>query len=167
MTDGKYESAENRFGIRGVYLPGPRWIWIWLRRLVVLGIVLVAAAIIVLWLYFAALGRTVPSIAKLKQYEPPITSRVHAGDGTLIAEFAKEHRVFVPYESIPTHVIDAFVAAEEKALAADSDPSTDAALSALLEAADKAVPAPRLSGGGSNSKQPDKGTPVERSRSGR
>ena len=29
MTDGKYESAENRFGIRGVYLPGPRWIWIW------------------------------------------------------------------------------------------------------------------------------------------
>ncbi|MEZ6012608.1 MAG: penicillin-binding protein 1A [Hyphomonas sp.] len=114
MTDGKYESAENRFGIRGVYLPGPRWIWIWLRRLVVLGIVLVAAAIIVLWLYFAALGRTVPSIAKLKQYEPPITSRVHAGDGTLIAEFAKEHRVFVPYESIPTHVIDAFVAAEDK-----------------------------------------------------
>ena len=114
MTDGKYETAENRFGIKGIYLPGPRWVWIWLRRLVVLGFVLMAAGIIALWLYFAALGRTVPSIAKLKQYEPPITSRVHAGDGTLIAEFAKEHRVFVPYESIPTHVIDAFVAAEDK-----------------------------------------------------
>jgi penicillin-binding protein 1A len=70
--------------------------------------------IIALWLYFAAFGRTVPSIAKLKQYEPPITSRVHAGDGTLIAEFADQHRVFVPYESIPTHVVEAFVAAEDK-----------------------------------------------------
>ena len=65
-------------------------------------------------MYFAALGRQVPSIDKLKQYEPPITSRVHAGDGTLIAEFAREHRVFVPYESIPTHVVQAFVAAEDK-----------------------------------------------------
>ena len=114
MTDGKYETAENRFGFKGIYLPGPRWVWIWLRRLFVLGIVLAAAGLIALWLYFAALGRTVPSIAKLKQYEPPITSRVHAGDGTLIAEFADQHRVFVPYESIPKHVIEAFVAAEDK-----------------------------------------------------
>ncbi|KCZ89665.1 penicillin-binding protein 1A [Hyphomonas jannaschiana] len=114
MTDGRYESVENRFGINGFYLPGPRWVWIWLRRLIVLGFVLGVIGIIALWLYFAALGRTVPSIAKLKQYEPPITSRVHAGDGTLIAEFADQHRVFVPYESIPTHVVEAFVAAEDK-----------------------------------------------------
>jgi penicillin-binding protein 1A len=114
MTDGKYETAEKRFGFKGIYLPGPRWVWIWLRRLFVLGLVLMAVGIIALWLYFAALGRTVPSVEKLKQYEPPITSRVHAGDGTLIAEFADQHRVFVPYESIPNHVIDAFVAAEDK-----------------------------------------------------
>ena len=114
MSDGRYESVENRFGINGFYLPGPRWMWIWMRRLFVLGFILAIIGIIALWLYFAALGRTVPSIAKLKQYEPPITSRVHAGDGTLIAEFADQHRVFVPYESIPTHVIDAFVAAEDK-----------------------------------------------------
>ncbi|MCA8891326.1 MAG: transglycosylase domain-containing protein, partial [Hyphomonas sp.] len=114
MTDGRYESVENRFGINGFYLPGPRWVWIWLRRLIVLGFILGVIGIIALWLYFAALGRTVPSIAKLKQYEPPITSRVHAGDGTLIAEFADQHRVFVPYESIPTHVVEAFVAAEDK-----------------------------------------------------
>jgi penicillin-binding protein 1A len=114
MTDGRYESVENRFGIKGFYLPGPRWMWIWMRRLFVLGFVLAIIGIIALWLYFAALGRTVPSIAKLKQYEPPITSRVHAGDGTLIAEFADQHRVFVPYESIPTHVVEAFVAAEDK-----------------------------------------------------
>lgn len=114
MTDGKYETAENRFGISGFYLPGPRWVWIWLRRLFVLGFVLALVGVIALWMYFAALGRTVPSVAKLKQYEPPITSRVHAGDGTLIAEFADQHRVFVPYESIPKHVVEAFVAAEDK-----------------------------------------------------
>ena len=114
MTDGKYETAENRFGFKGFYLPGPRWVWIWLRRLFILGLILAVAGVIALWMYFAALGRTVPSIAKLRQYEPPITSRVHAGDGTLIAEFADQHRVFVPYESIPKHVIEAFVAAEDK-----------------------------------------------------
>ncbi|MFN4226182.1 MAG: penicillin-binding protein 1A [Hyphomonas sp.] len=86
----------------------------WARRLVILGLVLGVIGLIVMWGYFAALGRDVPSIAKLKQYEPPITSRVHAGDGKLIAEFAEQNRVFVPYESIPEHVIQAFVAAEDK-----------------------------------------------------
>lgn len=89
-------------------------LWKWLRRLVILGLVLGVLGLIAVWIYFAALGRDVPSVAKLKQYEPPITSRIHAGDGTLIAEFADQHRVFVPYESIPLHVIQAFVAAEDK-----------------------------------------------------
>jgi len=78
------------------------------------GLVLGVIGLIGVWVYFAALGRDVPSIAKLRQYEPPITSRVHAGDGTLIAEFADQHRVFVPYGSIPEHVVQAFVAAEDK-----------------------------------------------------
>ena len=63
---------------------------------------------------YNALARGVPSIEKIRQYEPAITSRVHAGDGTLIAEFADQHRVYVPYESIPEHVIQAFVSAEDK-----------------------------------------------------
>src|SRR3990167_7367666 len=75
----------------------------WARRVLIALFVLGVIGLIVVWGYFAALGRDVPSIAKLKQYEPPITSRVHAGDGTLIAQFADQHRVFVPYESIPEH----------------------------------------------------------------
>ncbi|MCA8905450.1 MAG: transglycosylase domain-containing protein, partial [Hyphomonas sp.] len=121
MIDKRYEETGERSGsgvaagvLSSLRLPGPPWVWIWLRRLVILGVVLVAVAFIGLWMYFAALGRTVPSIEKLKQYEPPITSRVHAGDGTLIAEFADQHRVFVPYESMPKHVVEAFVAAEDK-----------------------------------------------------
>ncbi|MFH1518470.1 MAG: transglycosylase domain-containing protein, partial [Pseudomonadota bacterium] len=92
----------------------PTWVWPVAKWTLIAGFVLGVIGLIAIWLYFAALGRDVPSISKLKQYEPPITSRVHAGDGTLIAEFADEHRVFVPYESIPKHVIDAFVAAEDK-----------------------------------------------------
>ena len=57
-----------------------------------------------------------PSLAELQDYEPPVTSRVHAGDGALVAEFAREQRVFVPIEQIPDHVKNAFVAAEDAAL---------------------------------------------------
>ncbi len=55
-----------------------------------------------------------PSVSQLRDYEPPITSRVHAGDGALVAEFAEEHRLFVPIEAMPDHVRQAFVAAEDQ-----------------------------------------------------
>lgn len=55
-----------------------------------------------------------PGLRDLQNYEPPITSRVHAGDGALVAEFAEEHRLFVPIEAMPDHVRNAFVAAEDQ-----------------------------------------------------
>jgi penicillin-binding protein 1A len=55
-----------------------------------------------------------PGLDELKRYEPPITSRVHAGDGALVAEFAEEHRLFVPIAAIPDPVRQAFVAAEDQ-----------------------------------------------------
>lgn len=78
------------------------------------GVAFAAIVIIAFMIWMAALGRTVPSVEKLSEYNPPVTSRVHAGDGTLIYEFADEHRVFIPYEAIPEHVIHAFVSAEDK-----------------------------------------------------
>ena len=53
-------------------------------------------------------------INQLKAYKPPQTTRVLAGDGKLIAEFAEENRVYVPYEGIPDHVVQAFISAEDK-----------------------------------------------------
>lgn len=88
--------------------------WKLIRR-VAIGLAIVALAVLLaLSLWIAALARDLPSHKRLASYEPPITSRVHAGDGTLIAEFAEEHRVFVPVDSIPDHVVQAFVAAEDK-----------------------------------------------------
>ncbi|NWG52103.1 MAG: penicillin-binding protein 1A [Hydrogenophilaceae bacterium] len=54
-----------------------------------------------------------PDYEALREYEPPVTTRVHAGDGALVAEFAEEHRLFVPIEAIPERVRNAFVSAED------------------------------------------------------
>ena len=55
-----------------------------------------------------------PDYSHLKSYEPPVTTRVHAGDGRLLAEFAAERRIFVPIDDIPKLVRDAFLSAEDK-----------------------------------------------------
>ena len=86
-----------------------------LARRVALGLLILGViAFIAVAVYVMLLARDLPSHKRLASYEPPITSRVHAGDGTLIAEFAEEHRVFVPIGSVPEHVVQAFVAAEDK-----------------------------------------------------
>jgi penicillin-binding protein 1A len=59
-------------------------------------------------------GRDLPDYQQLAHYEPAITTRVHAGDGRLLAEYASERRVFVPIGAIPKRVIDAFLSSEDK-----------------------------------------------------
>ncbi|ANC90703.1 penicillin-binding protein 1A [Azospirillum humicireducens] len=55
-----------------------------------------------------------PDYTKLANYEPPVTTRIYAGDGRLMAEFASERRIFVPIDAMPRQVINAFMAAEDK-----------------------------------------------------
>ena len=55
-----------------------------------------------------------PEFGRLADYEPPVTTRVYAADGRLLAEFARERRIFVPIAAIPKPVIEAFLAAEDK-----------------------------------------------------
>ncbi len=59
-------------------------------------------------------GRDLPDYRQLADYKPSVMTRVHAGDGQLLTEFAIEKRVFVPLEAIPKHVIAAFLSAEDK-----------------------------------------------------
>jgi penicillin-binding protein 1A len=63
---------------------------------------------------FAQYGRDLPDYSQLKTYEPPIVTRIYAGDGRLLAEYAREKRVFVPVEVIPDLVKHAFIAAEDQ-----------------------------------------------------
>jgi len=63
-----------------------------------------------LWYFSAGL----PDYKKLSNYQPPISSRVYSENNKLIAEYALEKRLFIPYESIPEKVINAFLSAEDK-----------------------------------------------------
>ncbi|MCZ6885326.1 MAG: penicillin-binding protein 1A [Alphaproteobacteria bacterium] len=69
-----------------------------------------AAVLGVFWHY----GRGLPDYQQLATYEPPVMTRVHAGDGRLVTEYATEKRAFVPIGAIPRRVINAFLAAEDK-----------------------------------------------------
>ncbi|HLI19629.1 MAG TPA: penicillin-binding protein 1A [Stellaceae bacterium] len=59
-------------------------------------------------------GRDLPDYKELANYQPPIVTRVYAGDGRLMAEYATEKRVFIPITAMPPLVIHAFLAAEDK-----------------------------------------------------
>jgi penicillin-binding protein 1A len=59
-------------------------------------------------------GQQLPDYRQLANYEPPTVTRLHAGDGQLLAEYATEKRIFVPIEAIPRRVVEAFLAAEDK-----------------------------------------------------
>ncbi|MCH9808578.1 MAG: penicillin-binding protein 1A [Alphaproteobacteria bacterium] len=55
-----------------------------------------------------------PNYEKLAEYSPPVMTRIHANDGSLIAEYARERRIFVPINTVPKVVIAAFLSAEDK-----------------------------------------------------
>jgi penicillin-binding protein 1A len=59
-------------------------------------------------------SRDLPDYESLSKYEPPVMTRIHAHDGSLIAEFARERRIFVPINAIPKLVIGAFLSAEDR-----------------------------------------------------
>ncbi len=77
---------------------------------VVLFIVGSAGAGFMLW----RVSRDLPDYESLAKYEPPVMTRIHAHDGSLIAEYARERRIFVPINTIPKTVIAAFLSAEDK-----------------------------------------------------
>ena len=59
-------------------------------------------------------SQDLPDYTALQNYSPPITTRLHAADGSLIAEYAKERRLFLPIQAIPQRVVNAFISAEDK-----------------------------------------------------
>jgi len=76
----------------------------------ILFVVGVAAVAGIVWHY----SKDLPDYSQLQDYEPPVMTRVHAADGSLIAEYAKERRLYIPIQAVPKLVIHAFLAAEDK-----------------------------------------------------
>jgi penicillin-binding protein 1A len=78
------------------------------------GVFCALAGVAVGLVYLNQVSASLPDYTVLKDYQPPVTTRVHAADGTLLAEYAHERRLFQPIETIPPRLLQAFVAAEDK-----------------------------------------------------
>ena len=59
-------------------------------------------------------SENLPDHETLRKYEPPVMSRVHAADGQLVGEYARERRIFLPIQAVPKLVVQAFLSAEDK-----------------------------------------------------
>ena len=85
-----------------------------LKRLLLLGllssILFLSAIISILWTY----SNKLPDYKYLKNYKPPVSSKLYSGNGLLVSDFSSEKRIFVPYSAISQNVINAFLSAEDK-----------------------------------------------------
>ncbi|MDG1211677.1 MAG: transglycosylase domain-containing protein, partial [Paracoccaceae bacterium] len=70
----------------------------------------IASIALIFWVY----DRDLPDYDALSNYEPATLSRVYSGEGAVIAEFARERRIFTPIDEIPDVVKNAFISAEDK-----------------------------------------------------
>jgi len=76
----------------------------------ILFVVGVAGAAGLLWHF----SKDLPDYSQLQDYEPPVMTRVHATDGSLLGEYARERRLYIPIQAVPKLVISGFLAAEDK-----------------------------------------------------
>jgi penicillin-binding protein 1A len=72
---------------------------------------IVAAAVAV---YIDNVTKDLPDYEVLARYEPPVMTRIHAADGALMAEYARERRLYLPIQAVPDRVKAAFISAEDK-----------------------------------------------------
>ncbi len=94
-----------------------------------MGLVAIGGVGYIIW----TISEDLPDYTVLRDYQPPITSRVHAANGQLLAEFARERRLFQPIETVPAQVINAFVAVEDKAFFTHGGIAYDGVVRALRD----------------------------------
>ena len=80
-------------------------------KIIIISFIVILLFVLSTFWYFS-IG--LPDYKKLSNYQPPISSRVYSEDGKLIAEYALQKRLFVPFDSIPDKIINSFLSAEDK-----------------------------------------------------
>ena len=96
--------------------PSSKWRKAWrvFKVLFVTGLIFGLFGLIFAGVYTIRATKDLPSLTALQEYSPAVMSRVHAGDGKLIAEYGIEKRVFVPIQSIPKQIQHALVSSEDQ-----------------------------------------------------
>ncbi len=64
--------------------------------------------------FYWSYSQDLPDHAALANYEPPVTTRIHAADGSLLTELSRERRFYLPIQAVPKLVIGAYLSAEDK-----------------------------------------------------
>ena len=107
-----------------------------------LGLFTAILVVAVLW----AFSSNLPDYKFLKNYKPPVSSKVYSGEGELVNDFSSEKRIFIPYKAIPKKVINSFLSAEDKNFF--SHPGVDAkgVLRAVINNVSNIVTSRRLEG---------------------
>ena len=107
-----------------------------------LSLLVLTVVLVILWTF----SSNIPDYKFLKNYKPPVSSRVYSGDGNLVADFSQEKRIFIPYETLPKNVIYSFLSAEDKNFF--SHPGVDAkgVLRAILNNIKNIITSKRLEG---------------------
>ena len=96
----------------------------------------------ILWSF----SNKIPDYKFLKNYKPPVSSKVYSGDGTLVADFSREKRIFVPYESIPSNVVNSFLSAEDKNFFTHPGVDAKGVLRAIIKNISNIIKSRRLEG---------------------
>lgn len=90
---------------------------LWVRALKAFGVLALVGVLTVVGVSIWAIvyyGRDLPDYRQLAEYEPAVVTRIHAGDGSLLTEYSRQPRLFVPINAIPERLKEAFISAEDK-----------------------------------------------------
>ena len=76
---------------------------------IIISFLVFIAIFLILWNY----SNKLPDYKFLKNYKPPVSSKVYSGNGVLISDFSSEKRIFIPYNAIPKKIINSFLSSSE------------------------------------------------------
>ena len=99
-----------------------------IKFILIIFLIIVFFVFSTLWYFSVGL----PDYKRLSNYQPPISSRVYSEDRKLIAEYALEKRLFIPYEAIPSKIINSFLSAEDKNFFSHSGVDTKGIIRAVI-----------------------------------
>lgn len=125
----------------------------WLAIAGVSVLTLIAVAGFAVAIYAAWLFHDMPDAADLADYRPPTATRVYAWDGTLIGEFSRERRIFVPYDQMPPRLVQAFLAAEDRNFFQHGGVDVQGLSRAMIKNVFNAMRGKRLEGGSTITQQ--------------
>ena len=125
--------------------------WVAIAGITVLS--LIAAGGLAIAIYTAWLFHDMPDAGDLVDYRPPTATRAYAWDGTLIGEFSRERRIFVPYDNIPPQLAQAFLAAEDHSFFQHGGVDAGGMLRAMGKNVINAMHGRRLEGGSTITQQ--------------